>query len=323
MDHSTTPVLPGGYALGHPTARDREQVAALLRAVETALRGESSATPEDADEIWALPRLDPGKDLWVVRDAASHVVAHGFIWVERPPDLVLTEIDVHPQHRGLGLSEALLTLAEARAAEHARRAPDGATVSLGTWAHEDDAGRLSLFTRHGFRHARTFLRLSRELTDDLAPPQWPEGIKVRTFRRGHDEAVVHAATYEAFADHFRADVMDLGEWLAFRFERADLDLGLYLVAWDGDEVAGSALAFMKHDGAYVDEVSVRRRWRGRGLARALLLQLFAELRRRGAPRVHLHVDSANPTGAMRLYGSVCMTAEPGAHPFFEKDVPAG
>jgi ribosomal protein S18 acetylase RimI-like enzyme len=80
---------------------------------------------------------------------------------------------------------------------------------------------------------------------------------------------------------------------------------------------------VKENGAYVDEVSVRRRWRGRGLARALLLELFTELRRRGVLRVHLHVDSANPTGAMRLYGSVGMTAEPGAHPFFEKDVPAG
>jgi ribosomal protein S18 acetylase RimI-like enzyme len=113
------------------------------------------------------------------------------------------------------------------------------------------------------------------------------------------------------------------EWLAFRFQRPDLDLDLWWVAWDGAEVAGSLLAFESPLGGYIDSLFVRRPWRGRGLGRALLREAFAELRRRGFPRACLGVDSENPTGAMGLYGSVGMRPKRGAHLVFEKDLPSG
>jgi len=51
---------------------------------------------------------------------------------------------------------------------------------------------------------------------------------------------------------------------------------------------------------------VRAPWRGRGLGQALLLASFAEFHRRCRMRVELGVDSANPTGATRLYERVGM-----------------
>ena len=52
---------------------------------------------------------------------------------------------------------------------------------------------------------------------------------------------------------------------------------------------------------------MRRPWRGRGLARALLLTALEEFRRRGLPAAYLGVDTLNPTGALHLYTSVGMT----------------
>jgi ribosomal protein S18 acetylase RimI-like enzyme len=46
---------------------------------------------------------------------------------------------------------------------------------------------------------------------------------------------------------------------------------------------------------------VRRPWRQRGLGLALLLQSFRAFHERGENRVGLGVDSANETGATRLY----------------------
>jgi ribosomal protein S18 acetylase RimI-like enzyme len=54
---------------------------------------------------------------------------------------------------------------------------------------------------------------------------------------------------------------------------------------------------------------VRREFRGRGYAKALLYRTFAEFWDRGVPRVTLGVDAASPTGATHLYESVGMHVE--------------
>jgi mycothiol synthase len=310
--------LPAAYRLRRPAADDAAAVAELKRAVEVARHGDSDVTPAQIVEEWALPRLVPDEDLWLVETRSGVIVGYAMIWMEDPPTVFVSDQTVHPAHRGLGLSEILLELCEARAV----RAAGGAPANLGVWTHEDDLERRALYGRHGFGYARTFLRLEVDLAEPAAAAVWPPGIAVRRFRRHRDEAAVHAASDEAFQDHWRPDTMDLDEWLAFRFATPDLDLDLWWVAWDGEEVAGSLLAFQTPLGGYIDSLSVRRPWRGRGLGRALLLEAFTELRRRGLPRAYLGVDSENPTGAVGLYESVGMRAKRGAHLVFEKDLPS-
>ena len=48
-------------------------------------------------------------------------------------------------------------------------------------------------------------------------------------------------------------------------------------------------------------VSVRRPWRGRGLARALVSQSLVAFRDRGMTDAILGVDADNPTGALGVY----------------------
>ena len=87
------------------------------------------------------------------------------------------------------------------------------------------------------------------------------------------------------------------------------DIGLWRVAWDGDEVVGSVLntvyvAENERLGVsrgWLDHVSVRRPWRGRGVARALCAASFVALRERGMAEAWLGVDASNPTGALQLY----------------------
>ena len=315
--------LPAAYRLRRPAADDASAVAELKRAVEVARHDDSDVTQAQIAEEWALPRLVLDEDGWLVETGSGDLVGYALVWMEDPPNVFVAEQTVHPAHRGRGLSELLLELSESRAARAARLPDGGAPANLGVWTHEDDAVRRALYERHGFAYVRTFLRLEVDLAEAPAAAVWPPGIAVRRFRRHRDEAAVHAASDEAFRDHWRPDSMDLDEWLAFRFERPDLDLGLWWVAWDGQEVAGSLLAFKSPLGGYIDSLSVRKPWRGRGLGRALLLEAFAELRRRGLLRAYLGVDSENPTGAMGLYQSVGMRQKGGAHLVYEKDLPGG
>ena len=305
-----------------PRAGDAGAVAELKRSVEIARHGDSDVTIDLVREEWALPRLDLDKDAWLVEDEGGLVVAYGFCWVEAPPGEIVAEQTVHPSARGHGLSEYLLDLCETRATELlAESGPDGKGL-LGVWSHHTDPERMALFERQSYKRVRTFLRLDRDLGPEVEPPEWPPGISVRTYRRGQDEAAVHAAAEEAFLDHFRPSEMDLDEWLEFRFSRDDLDPGLWFVAWDGEEVAGAVLSFETPVGGYLDELFVRRPWRGRGLGRALLLQSCVELRRRGQPLAYLGVDAANPTGAMHLYESAGFRSLRGPTYFYEKPVSA-
>lgn len=54
-------------------------------------------------------------------------------------------------------------------------------------------------------------------------------------------------------------------------------------------------------GGWVQQVGVRRPWRGRGIGLALLHTVFGELYKLAVPHVGLEVDAQNPSGALRLY----------------------
>lgn len=100
---------------------------------------------------------------------------------------------------------------------------------------------------------------------------------------------------------------------AARIDRADFDASLVFLAWDGGAVAGMIRCRLRGKGeaesGWVDHLSVRRLWRGRGLGTALLLHAFATFYRRGASAVTLGVDAESLTGATRLYERAGMQGE--------------
>jgi ribosomal protein S18 acetylase RimI-like enzyme len=59
---------------------------------------------------------------------------------------------------------------------------------------------------------------------------------------------------------------------------------------------------------WLEHVSVRRPWRGRGVAKALCAASFRVLRERGMDEAWLGVDGTNPTGALQLYEGLGFTA---------------
>ena len=151
---------------------------------------------------------------------------------------------------------------------------------------------------------------------------WPAGTWPAPFRPGVDDAAVHAAYEEGFADHYGPAETDLEEWIRSRFAGGDPDLGLWLVAWDGGEVAGGIEAVETPAGGFMGELFVRPPWRGRGIGRALMLQECAELRGRGMTTAFFAVDAANPTGALRLHESVGFRSSRGATYLLEKKLRA-
>ena len=137
----------------------------------------------------------------------------------------------------------------------------------------------------------------------------PPGIALRAYRAADDERL-----RDGINDVFRDDPF-FARLSAERF-RADyldapgMDPGLWVLAWDEEELAGFALGFAAWHGVNgsgeVKSVGVRPAWRRRGLAESLVRSAFGRLHARGLRRVVLGVDASNETAAVRLYERVGM-----------------
>jgi ribosomal protein S18 acetylase RimI-like enzyme len=124
--------------------------------------------------------------------------------------------------------------------------------------------------------------------------------------RERDAAAVHDLIMTAFGDiGDDRRLRTLEDWRAHLLG-PKFDPELYLVVIEQGELVAASLCQDLGDYALVQQLGVRRDQRGRGLARALLRETFHRVQRRGLPQCQLGVDSANATGAVRLYESVGM-----------------
>ena len=116
------------------------------------------------------------------------------------------------------------------------------------------------------------------------------------------------ADNEAFEDHWGHRAPEEADFQA-RFHGPDMTPAIWCVAWDGDQVAGVVMNAIFRDEnealgirrAWLEHVSVRRPWRGKGVAKALCAASFRVLRDQGMDEAWLGVDGTNPTGALQLY----------------------
>jgi mycothiol synthase len=117
------------------------------------------------------------------------------------------------------------------------------------------------------------------------------------------------ADVEAFLDHWGGFDATEEAFEQFLADPDYQDPELFVVAWDGDEIAGSVTnvinarenAELNRLRGLLDSVSVRRPWRGRGVGYALVMRSLQLLRERGMTSAWLGVDAENPNGALRLY----------------------
>ena len=275
-----------------PAVDEADALAALLNAHSTALYGEADLSADTVRHWFDI------QDIWM-RVAELDGALAGYVDAKGEAENTRFEIDA----RALDdeAAAAVLGAAEAYAGE---RGEAGALLrGYADWSDERIRGA---YERAGFGVVRHFFQMRTELAD-LQPPEWPDGIALRTFR-DEDEDAVWECFNEAFADHWDhrpATPERRADWRHNMREGPGFEHGLWYLAEEGDELAGISLCAWHWSGdlslGWVGILAVRRPWRRRGLALALLRHSFAEFARRGATRVGLGVDAANPTGAVGLY----------------------
>lgn len=250
----------------------------------------------------ASPATNAEENWRVAVDVSGRMLGGVFLWHPQP-DSERIFFFVLAEPREPELYERLVEWGLKRA----RTLTEGRVGVVGVSADSDDATLAGVLREHGFELVRHFFTMEIDLGVKLPEPEWPEGIEVRHFQPGEERAI-YDVDMEAFQDHWDFFPVPFEEWRDFFLARSDFDPGLWLLAFDGDEMAGTALCSWESRPGIgrVNVLAVRRPWRRRGVARALLLHSFHEFGRRGRERVDLNVDAESLTGAVGLYESVGM-----------------
>lgn len=223
--------------------------------------------------------------------------------------VVCFELDghVHPSYRRQGLGRSLFDHNLRHATHRAVAEPEEQPVVLRGFAEQGELGHHALLTGGGFESIRYFFLMQRDLAEAIPDAPLPDGIELRPMTAELDRQVFDAEA-EAFRDHW-GHHEPTEEDFKRTFGREELDRSLWVVAWDGDEIAGVVQNWIWPDEnrklgvewGWLEHISVRRPWRRRGLARAITAASLRLLHEHGLTHGMLGVDAENPNGALGLY----------------------
>ena len=255
--------------------------------------------------------FDPPNDLQGLEVDGRLVGVARHSWQERPSVVNhRVEVYLHPEHRRRGHGSRLLAWAEDRARRTAADGTGGPTAKPHQFgaSHADSVVAFPAFAAaRGYTPSRYHFEMRRPLDAPIPDLALPDGLEIRDVRPEHHRAIWDADV-EAFRDHWDHAEPVEGDFERF-FGEPEIDVSLWQVAWDGDEIAGLVLntIYARENDltgeqvGWLDSVATRRPWRGRRLAAALIARSLVKLRDRGMELGGLGVDSENPTGALRLY----------------------
>jgi mycothiol synthase len=307
--------IPGLVVRPYAGEADHPEIVRIQNAEYEAddVRGRLSVPEVDAWLRHPSDQFDPARDLRVAELDGRPVAYEWTDWVDTTDGLreYRTRGFVHPDARRRGIGTALfadgLRRIQATAAGHETDRPK----VLGTWTHDQAVGGRLVAESFGLEPVRWFFDMERSLLDELPPsPDLPEGIEVRPVGP-EDGPAIWRADHDAFQDHWGG--FDPSEAAYRRWvESPEFDPSLFLIAYDGDEIAGAVLNVIYPEEnrelgikrGWLDGVFTRRAWRRRGLAKALIVRAFHLLRERGMEIAALGVDADNPSGALGLYEAV-------------------
>ena len=274
---------PGSRSIETYSALSPDQGGAVL-----ALIGEAAAADgQPAVSEQGRLRIRGGE-----RDGVSHLLLTlgdelvGYAQLEDtdPVEAPAAELVVRPSHRGHGHGRALGAALLAASGKRLR-----------VWAHGGHAAARHLAQVLGLTMFRELRQLRRPLTDlELPEPVLAEGVTVRTFVPGVDDAAWLAVNAAAFAHHPEQGSLTQRD-LDDRKSEAWFDPAGFFLAERGEELVGfhwtKVHAEERLGEVYV--VGVLPGVQGGGLGKALTTIGLRHLAAQGLPTAMLYVDADN------------------------------
>ncbi len=169
----------------------------------------------------------------------------------------------------------------------------------------EERERIAYVQQRGFTHTASVFRMGRDLAQPVPPAAVLPGISIRPWRM---ESQAEQEAYVAARNRcFPEAPVTLGDWQYF-LSSPLWAAGTCLAAFAGQQLVGSLAAYwddvenrQSHQAlGFTEYIFVLPEWRGRGIARALILGGLDYLRRSGLQQAVLEVKASNQA-ALGLY----------------------
>lgn len=254
-----------------------------VRALAARLEADAGAPPLNDQSLLQLAQSRPGLVHLIAREDQTSAGSRTLAGYAQLDD------DGAELAASAGPAQELLPALEAAAAG-----------PLTVWTHGNRSPVAPLLHQCGYRQTRVLHQLRMPLTEPITDLALPDGVRVRPFAVGSDEAAWLQLNAAAFAEHTEQGSWTLAD-LTAREAEPWFDPAGFLLAWRGADLLGFHWTKTHPDGSgEVYVLGVGPAAQGLGLGGALLAAGLRHLADRGCPLVLLYVDDSN-SSALRLY----------------------
>lgn len=295
---------------------DYELVQSILMASTIADQITKTATVDDIRN-WCAPtkRFDPQNDILFAlgKRHENEYTEIGFSRVSWYTGKECTRVYCQisflvPEYREQGVWPEIVRENERRLREISVSHPNIAKRFFQAWATENQEEWISVLEKEEYKAVRHFNNMLRPL-ESIPEQELPVGIEVRPVQAEHYRSIweaqkeVQKELFETLAENWTDE--NYKPWL----KNPSHTPYLWQVAWDGHQVAGMVLARINEaenreldrKRGYTEHIFVRKPWRRRGLASALIIRSLQALKMQGMEEAELGVDSENESGAYAFY----------------------
>ncbi len=310
--------LPEGFSTRPATVEDAEAIVECFNAAHMDMTGTLEFELQELLDDWNSPGFDLATKTITVYAPNGDAAGYAEIWdVDSPPVRPFLFVRVHPRYYNLGIGTQLTQWGiEMGKACIARVEDPTLQVSLRSYTYLDHQPSVTLLNNFNLEQERLYIDMEIDFSETpIQPPRWAAGITLQTLNPEGDIRAVYEAFLDGWQDHY-GFIMPQDKDADFERFKHDLlaqdevNPDYCYLAMDGDEIAGMLLTRMHYWGnrekGYVSTLTVRPNWRGKGIAKALLLHSFAEFKAIGRTGAALDVDASSLTGATKLYEGVGM-----------------
>ena len=280
-----------GYAVRPLTNGDAPAVFELM--AESDVESLDQVVIEESDIVgdWQRPSFDITRHSIGVFDGVR-LIGYAEVHLGRWADAA-----VAVSHRGHGIGTALAAWTQ----RLSRR--DGQGL-VGMPVPEGSAGE-RLLRALGYEVLWTSWVLEMPPGKNIEPQPIAEGYSTRAAAGDGDHRAAHQILDEAFLEWSEREPESFDDFAAGSVLRPGFEPWHFRLMLDpSGAIVGVSLLMTNGELGYVAKLAVHRDHRGRGLARALLVDSFAVAREHGTSRAELSTDSR--TGALGLYEKVGM-----------------
>ena len=294
-------------------AEDYPKMVAVVTASAEADKIELVATVEDVTNGYAhLVNSDPYQDM-LFAEMNNEVIGYsrGF-WrqEENGPRIYGSTGFLVPAWRRKGIGASMFHWIENRMRVIAESHAAMETGLFETSVPDGNMGLAALLEKNNYKPIRYIVEMVRPDLENIPDFPLPEGFEVRPVLPEHYRAIWDA-DQEAFRDHWGYSQPAEEDYQAWLGDKTIFQPQLWQIAWDmnTNKVAGQVRTFINtaenekynRKRGHTEFISVRRPWRKRGLARALIVRSLLLQKEHGMTESALGADSENITGATRVY----------------------